>query len=409
MRALNTVRKYPKSMGFAMLCVIMMVLWQFLSLFPVASQIDTWCRQYTVDLGVYAAGGETMRHFGQLYAESFHNYSSALTLAFTYPPFAALTFVPMSLIPFPVLSILVMAADVLCTAYCLQLLWKHIMRSSLSHNATLLCTVCIMASDPFFATLAFGQINIFLLTLICMDFFRVNTRIPMGVLLGICIAIKLTPAVFVLYFLLRWDRKTLRNTILSTCACFAGAYLYSPTNTLTYFSGTLSHTERIGAMALRTNQSLLGVFAKLTQQTHVYKTLWFCACTIIVPAVMYIIHLLIRNHWYPEAFFSTVFIWWLCSPVAWQHHWVFLLPLIVCWYRRGTNIHSRAILYGVCAIIGIAMTHILRLSTRQLHPYTGNAMYNCAQFLLTNCYTWWAIYFLGITGITAYKHRLTPN
>ncbi len=65
---------------------------------------------------------------------------------------------------------------------------------------------------------AFGQINVVLMTLVIADCVPRRTPWPRGLLLGLGIALKLTPAVFLLYFLLRRDNRA----ALTAVGVFAG-------------------------------------------------------------------------------------------------------------------------------------------------------------------------------------------
>ena len=63
--------------------------------------------------------------------------------------------------------------------------------------------------EPIRSNFDFGQINVVLMTLVIADCVPRKTPWPRGMLLGIAIALKLTPAVFLLYFLLRRDTRAL--------------------------------------------------------------------------------------------------------------------------------------------------------------------------------------------------------
>jgi alpha-1,2-mannosyltransferase len=63
--------------------------------------------------------------------------------------------------------------------------------------------------EPIRSNFDFGQINVVLMTLVIADCVPRKTPWPRGMLLGSRIALKLTPAVFLLYFLLRRTRRAL--------------------------------------------------------------------------------------------------------------------------------------------------------------------------------------------------------
>ncbi len=77
--------------------------------------------------------------------------------------------------------------------------------------------------EPIRANFDFGQINVVLMTLVIADCVPRRTPWPRGILLGVAIALKLTPAVFLLYFLLRRDTRAL----LVTAAVGGGGHAWS--------------------------------------------------------------------------------------------------------------------------------------------------------------------------------------
>src|SRR6202011_1001572 len=82
--------------------------------------------------------------------------------------------------------------------------------------------------EPIRSNFDFGQINVVLMTLVMADCLPRRTPWPRGMLLGVAIALKLTPAVFLLYFLLRRDTRALLVTaasaVVATLAGFALAW-----------------------------------------------------------------------------------------------------------------------------------------------------------------------------------------
>ncbi len=61
--------------------------------------------------------------------------------------------------------------------------------------------------EPLRSDLAYGQVDIVLMALVTLDCLTVEPRWPRGVLTGLAAAVKLTPAAFVLFFLLRRDYR----------------------------------------------------------------------------------------------------------------------------------------------------------------------------------------------------------
>src|SRR6202023_2867708 len=72
---------------------------------------------------------------------------------------------------------------------------------------TLIVAAATIWLEPIKANFAFGQINVVLMTLVIAECVPRRTPWPRGLLLGLGIVLKLTPAVFLLYFLLNRDRR----------------------------------------------------------------------------------------------------------------------------------------------------------------------------------------------------------
>ena len=58
-----------------------------------------------VDLHVYLGGAEALNHPGTLYDYVYGDQTPDFPLPFTYPPFAALVFYPLTLLPFGVVAL----------------------------------------------------------------------------------------------------------------------------------------------------------------------------------------------------------------------------------------------------------------------------------------------------------------
>src|SRR6185312_8968704 len=93
--------------------------------------------------------------------------------------------------------------------------------------------------EPIRANFDFGQINVVLMTLVIADCVPRRTPWPRGVLLGLAIALKLTPAVFLLYFMLRRDIRTLVIAGASVLAATALGFVLAWHDSLEYWTETV--------------------------------------------------------------------------------------------------------------------------------------------------------------------------
>ncbi len=217
-----------------------------------------------------------------------------LNLPFTYPPLAAIVFCPFAWLGMP-------AASVTITLITLALLLVSTMivltRLDVWSTARVVpgpawlrrwwLTVLIVAAaaiwlEPIKSNFAFGQINVVLMTLVIADCVPRRTPWPRGLLLGLGIALKLTPAVFLLYFLLNRDRRAMLTALASFLAATLAGFALAWHDSWKYWTDTIHDTDRIGAASLNTNQNIAGTLARLGLSDHQRFLPWVAACLLVL-------------------------------------------------------------------------------------------------------------------------------
>ena len=132
--------------------------------------------------------------------------------------------------------------------------------------------------EPIRSNFDFGQVNVVLMTLVIADCVPRKTPWPRGMLLGLAIALKLTPAVFLLYFLLRRDTRALLVTAASAVVATLAGFAFAWRDSLEYWTETVRNTDRIGTVTLNTNQNIAGALARLGLGEGERFVLWTVAC-----------------------------------------------------------------------------------------------------------------------------------
>ena len=132
--------------------------------------------------------------------------------------------------------------------------------------------------EPIRSNFDFGQINVVLMTLVIADCVPRRTPWPRGMLLGVAIALKLTPAVFLLYFLLRRDTRALLVTAASAVVATLAGFAFAWRDSWEYWTDTVRNTDRIGTATLNTNQNIAGALARLGLGEGERFVLWTVAC-----------------------------------------------------------------------------------------------------------------------------------
>ncbi|MDO5097895.1 MAG: glycosyltransferase 87 family protein [Corynebacterium sp.] len=299
--------------------------------------------RYLVDLDVYRLGATEFLRSGDIYNQRY--LTQEAPLPFTYPPFAALVFSPLAYLPLPVGSIIFTAVTLIClvVSCAVALAW-----CAVPHPLVwaLRAAPLVMLCEPVIATLMFGQINTVLLLLVLVDASGVLRKKlpwwPPGVLCGIAAAIKLTPAIFIVYFLLNAEWKAARNFVLSALIASALPALMYPQLVWQYFSHTIFSTDRIGASHFAANQSIAGVISR----AEIPAGWWLPLSIVAIAGGGYSAYRAIRSNQPLLALSVVALIGLLASPISWSHHWVWLPLTSYALWRAGARIMAGWVLFA---------------------------------------------------------------
>lgn len=326
---------------------------------------------YHTDYDVYRAGGQAFLDGDNLYTQWYSVVG--IDLPFTYPPLAAILFSPLAVIPYSIGSAAMTVASAVVTWWCIVIVLRTCLPTFAASDLRLLALFILplaLQFEPLSQTLYFGQINVFLMALVLADTLTRRSWLPRGVLIGLAAAIKLTPAVFGLVFLVRRQWKDAAVTTASGIGFTLLAALVSPQNSLTYWFHTLSDPTRIGKLYFSANQSLQGVLSRVVGTAEEPPRLWWVALVII--ALTLIIVALLKIERTAAALgvdptlaivLVTAFVALLCSPVSWSHHWTWLVPLAVTMgvsaYRMAPGILRTltGLLTIVITLVGLLGSH----------------------------------------------------
>ena len=244
---------------------------------------------------------------------------------FTYPPFAALVFSPLALTSWPV----AVAASVAANAAAVVVILRWWLRGA-GWFVMALAFLAVLVLEPVRDTFSFGQVNLLLLVLVCADL-RVLERGGRwaGVGIGVATAIKLTPAVFILYLLITRRFRAAATATGTAVSATVLAAVVAPDASRFFWTEAVWDTGRVGRLAYVSNQSLRGVVARLEA-----PEIWWAA---LVAAALACWFFRVRRSDPAEGFAATGALACLLSPVTWVHHLVWLLPALLLLPRRGVR------------------------------------------------------------------------
>ena len=205
-----------------------------------------------IDLAVYRWGGQLAMHGTRLYRLRYHGF-----LPFTYPPAAALAFIPLAALSLreidglsAVVGVLALVATVwVCFG---SLGWKrHADRVAL----TLVVSGAAMCLEPVRQTFRFGQVNLILLAIVVADLCLPDSSRCKGIGVGLAAGFKLTPLIFVPYLLLTRRVSAGARALGSFCATIALGFLVMPVESNQFWFGHIfANPARVGGLAYVSNQ-----------------------------------------------------------------------------------------------------------------------------------------------------------
>jgi alpha-1,2-mannosyltransferase len=308
---------------------------------------------FRIDLAAYRAGGRTWLHGGDLYGQV--PVIQGMQLPFTYPPIAAVVLAPLTLLPMAVAGTLLTVVSVALLAVVLRVFLRRLAgpaAASLWAVAWLLPGALLL--EPVRSTLAYGQINIVLMALVALDCLAPAPRWPRGALTGLAAAVKLTPAAFVLFFLLRRDYRAAAVAGVSFAAASAAGFVLAGHDSMGYWTGTVFQTDRVGNPATAANQCLQAVLARAGLDPH--STLGLAVWLALAALVVLLACLGMRHAFAASqdclALSLCAFAALLISPMSWSHHWVWCAPALLVLADLGRRHHHRlAVATAACGLV----------------------------------------------------------
>jgi alpha-1,2-mannosyltransferase len=312
------------------------------------------------DLGIYRAAAASVDAGRRLYDVRY----PPLHMPFTYTPFAALVFVPLSWSSWDHVRTAVAVANVAavfaCAAAALRLAAPGMPKARLLTTSLALGGVALW-TEPVQQTLLFGQVNLLLLLLVLVDLNLDDDTPFKGVLIGLAAAMKLTPAVLIAYLVVTGRRASAARATLAVAATMALGAVVLPGPSRTYWTHDVFTTGRIGNPAYLGNQSIKGALVRLLGFGPLTSALWagLAACTIVIGLLWgRRLHRVGRD----LAGATVVAVaGLLASPISWSHHWVWVIPaLALAWdaARRTRAVTVRAL--PVLALVTFAAWWVAR-------------------------------------------------
>ncbi|WBB56797.1 glycosyltransferase 87 family protein [Verrucosispora sp. WMMD573] len=330
-------------------------------------------------------------------------------LYFTYPPFAALFLLPFSWLKLgatvAIFTGLTLLGVVVTTKWLLD---PVIRRHRLPHLFTLVVGVLIVLGvESTRETITFGQINMLLVVLILADLLFAVPRDSRwaGVGVGLAAALKLFPAIFVIYLLAirRWRAAVVAGVTAAGATLLAAAV--APGDSWRFWTHELWATDRVGRTDYTGNQSLFGVLSRLTAPEEPGRLVWLLLVAVVTG---YGLWRAVRASQAGDALTGltlTGLVAALVSPITWTHHIYWFIPAMVILADAALGADPRTVAGARrrrrLLTLAVAVTAIIVYGVVSFYDWgiTPSPTGSPWEFLLRNAYVWLCLVLLVVLPV----------
>ncbi len=313
-----------------------------------------------VDLHVYLGGAAALDHPGTLYDYVYADQTPDFPLPFTYPPFAAVLFYPLQLLPFGPVAF-AWELGIVAALYGVVRISQRLLRdrnpsAAGSRRVAMLWTAVGIWIEPLRSTFDYGQVNVFLVLAVLYAVYGTRWWLS-GLLVGLAAGVKLTPAVSGLYFLgaRRWAVLVLSAVVffltIGVSALVVGG------QTRFYFTELLGDASRVGPIGTSFNQSWRGGISRILGHDAGYGPIVLIGIAVTAVLALMAWRAVGGAEDRLAAIVIVQLFGLLLSPISWTHHWVWLIPLMM-WLLHGPQsgrLGARVLGWGwlVLAAVGV--------------------------------------------------------
>ena len=208
---------------------------------------------------------------------------------FTYPPFGAWALSPLTWFDYETAARLMIMAIALQTAVIVALVgrslgWSWGSAFAIAPWAAILVQQCL---EPFTQSVGFAQVNTAMMALVMIDVAAPPSWKGRGVASGLAAAIKLTPAIAVLIFLLRRQWRSAITMVATSLAVTLLSWVISPGESARFFFDAMWDPQRAGDAYYTSNQNLKGFVARALPE-NTWSIAWAITVALALVAAVWL-------------------------------------------------------------------------------------------------------------------------
>jgi alpha-1,2-mannosyltransferase len=278
------------------------------------------------DLNVYNDAGLITRQLPAI----LYTWELKVGIQFTYTPFAALIFAGGSMLKFSTLRWIMTSTSLAAIPLTAWLTLGGMGKRGAGRlAATLAVSALALWIEPVTKAMFLGQIEPLLMLLVVWDVTRSDERRWKGVGIGLAAGIKLVPLIFIPYLLLSGKVRQAGVATASFAATVLVGFLALPGPSGSYWlTGYFMRPGRTGSVHSLVNQSLLGFIARLYGTVGPAQGVWL-PLALAVAIVGVVGGAMLSRSGRPVPGWILVGITSvLVSPISWDHHWVWIVPVM---------------------------------------------------------------------------------
>jgi alpha-1,2-mannosyltransferase len=288
-----------------------------------------------IDLEVYRYGVQAWWDGHDLYG-ALPPVANGAVLPFVYPPFAVLILSPLVLLPWDAAVVTLYVLSTICLLMTLYLVarvaWPPLGRARGFVVACVALPLTVFL-EPVSQTYQFGQVSLVMMALVAVDCLAGKTLWPRGFGIGLAAAVKLTPAAFVLFFLVRKDyRSAARAGITFAVAAAIGFVTDFHASVQYWFHGGLSGGG-VSGTAFKTNQTIEAALVRTGLSGAGEKAVWIA----VIAALVVVVALAMRRAEPALALLANAGLALLVSPTSWSHYYVWVAPALLVLLAYGAR------------------------------------------------------------------------
>ncbi len=317
-----------------------------------------------VDLHVYLGGAAALDQPGTLYDYVYSEQTPDFPLPFTYPPFAAVVFYPLHLLPFGMVALAwqlgIVAALYGVVRTSQRLLPEMNPSADGGRRVAMLWTAVGIWIEPLRSTFDYGQVNVLLVLGVLYAVYSTRWWLS-GLLVGLAAGVKLTPAVAGLYFVgaRRWGAVLFSAVVF--VATIAVSALVVGDQARYYFTELLGDASRVGPIGTSFNQSWRGGISRILGHDAGYGPVVLVGIAVTAVLALLAWRAVGGAQDRLAAIVIVQLFGLLLSPISWTHHWVWLIPLMI-WLLHGPlreRLGARLLGWGWLALTVVGVPWLL--------------------------------------------------